>query len=53
MAASRTREPAPPIQLAALAKDLAAEGPPRAALAKGEERYFVDRAIELLSRAAA
>jgi hypothetical protein len=52
MAASRTRESAPPIQLTTLAKSLAAEGPARAALLKGEERYFADRAIELLTRAA-
>ena len=48
MAAARTREPAPPIQLQNLRRNLSTEGSPRGALLRGEERYFVDRAIELL-----
>ena len=52
MAKARTREPAPPAQLSGLARTLSAGEPPRGALFKGEERYFIDRAIELFAAAA-
>lgn len=45
---ARTREPDPPNQLRALARSLEQDGLPRAALLRGEERYFVERGIELL-----
>jgi len=52
MAARKEREPAPPEQLAALARQLA-EGPlPRAVLLRGEERYFRNQALDLLAAAA-
>ena len=43
----RTREPDPPSQLRALARRLEQEGAPRGALLRGEERYFLERGIEL------
>ena len=53
MARARTREPDPPTQLRGLRQALRAEGLPRAALLKGEEHYFIDRALEELGSAAA
>lgn len=47
------RDPSPPAELAALEKALAKPGPlPRAFLVRGEERWFRDRALDLLVAAA-
>ncbi|MAF66603.1 MAG: hypothetical protein CMJ84_13215 [Planctomycetes bacterium] len=52
MAAARRREPDPPTQLRGLAAAIERDGCPRAALLRGEERYFRERAIELFVCAA-
>lgn len=52
MAKARTREADPPTQLKGLASLLSQSGPPRTALVRGEERYFVERGLKLLSEAA-
>jgi DNA polymerase III delta subunit len=52
MAAARKREADPPTQLRTLIESLQKGPLPRAALLRGEERYFIDRALEeLLARA--
>jgi DNA polymerase III delta subunit len=52
MATARTREPDPPNQLRALARRLEQESLPRAALLRGEERYFIERGVDLLLQSA-
>ncbi len=52
MAQARAREADPGTQLAQLASSVQAEGAPRAALLRGEERYFVERGLALLMKAA-
>ena len=54
MAARRRRAPDPPAQLAELAKSLDGEELARGYVLRGEERYFHERAIDLVcARAAA
>jgi DNA polymerase III delta subunit len=52
MAKARNRDPDPPVQLRTLAQRLKTEGLPGAALLRGEERYFVERGLEMLMAAA-
>lgn len=52
MAKARTREADPPTQLRSLVDGLGAQGLPRVALLRGEERYFVERGVEALIEAA-
>ncbi|MCB9915687.1 MAG: hypothetical protein H6828_11140 [Planctomycetes bacterium] len=53
MAQRRAPEQDPPSALEALERQLASSGAPRAALVRGEERYFAERALALLVDAAA
>jgi DNA polymerase III delta subunit len=52
MAQARARDPDPTNQLRGLVARVAQEGLPRAALVRGEEHYFVERALEVLLAAA-
>jgi hypothetical protein len=53
MAKSKPKEADPAVQLAGIVRGVEQDGAPRAAFLKGEERYFIDRALECMVAAAA